>query len=124
MVFNVWLKKDRLDDFLIICYILGLNLAVGKNMEKIKTTKNKKSNVYLTWIILGMVVGILLECLLTVRAGCLGEWQERTILDLESMINEEKLELTDCTVEDGSILSEDANAMMIFHGTQDWGRYG
>ena len=35
-------------------------------MEKIKTTKNKKSNVYLTWIILGMVVGILLECLLTV----------------------------------------------------------
>lgn len=91
-------------------------------MEKIKTTKNKKSNVYLTWIILGMVVGILLECLLTVRAGCLGEWQERTILDLESMINEEKLELTDCTVEDGSILSEDANSMMIFHGTQDWGQ--
>ena len=66
--------------------------------------------------------GSLLECLLTVRAGCLGEWQERTILDLESMINEEKLELTDCTVEDGSILSKDANSMMIFHGTQDWGQ--
>lgn len=67
-------------------------------------------------------LGILLEFLLTAGDVSAGRWQESRTLDLENMVKEEKLELTDCTWEGDSILSTDANAMMIFHGTENWGQ--
>lgn len=91
-------------------------------MEKIKTIEKKNQANNLKWIIPGMIIGILLEVMLTVSAVLAGNWQESSVLDLESMIRENALELTDCTWEEGSILSTDANAMMIFHGTENWGQ--
>ncbi len=42
-------------------------------------------------------------------------------MDLKAMIEEGRLELTDCSLEEGAILSENSNAMLVFHGTKDWG---
>lgn len=86
-------------------------------MEKLKI--NKKN---LKWILLGIILAVLLEVWLTGFSICAGKWQERKPLDLEVMIEEGKLELTDCRLEAGSILSENSNARLIFHGTEDWGQ--
>ena len=91
-------------------------------MEKIKTNQKKNQTNNLKWIIPGILLGILLEVMLTIFAVSAGNWQESRILDLEGMIKENTLELTDCTWEDGSIVSRDANAMIIFHGTENWGQ--
>lgn len=37
-------------------------------------------------------------------------------------MEEEKIELTDCSAETDGILSADADAMLVFHGTEDWGQ--
>lgn len=86
-------------------------------MEKLKI--NKKN---LKWILLGIILAVLLEVWLTGFSICAGKWQERMPLDLEVMIRRGKLELTDCILEAGSILSENSNASLIFHGTEDWGQ--
>ncbi len=89
-------------------------------MEKLETKINRANN--LKWIILGAILGILLEIILTASAILAGNWQKYRVLDLGSMISKNELELTDCTLEDGSILSKDANAMLIFHKAEDWGQ--
>ena len=84
--------------------------------------EKKHLNDHLKWLIPGLLLGIFLEFLLTAGDVSAGRWQESRTLDLENMIKEERLELTDCTWEGDSILSTDANAMMIFHGTENWGQ--
>ena len=108
------MKKLRLN--------LSYDLGILYSMEKIKTNQKKNQNNHLKWIIPGILLGILLEVMLTIFAVSDGNWQESRVLDLEGMIKENTLELTDCTWEDGRIVSRDANAMMIFHGTENWGQ--
>lgn len=82
--------------------------------------KNQTKNR--TFLMVGVLFGILLEFFLTGFSYCTGKWNDSTSLDLENLEKSGQIELTNCSFEDGTLVSRAGDAMLIFHGVETWGQ--
>ncbi len=91
-----------------------------RNMNKKKQTRRGISVIYLA---MGLFLGLVIECLITVYDFSHGKWQESSPLEFASYIEEGKLELRGgATLEETDLVSRTSDASLIFHEMEDWGR--
>ena len=92
----------------------------GKNRNMKKQTRRESAVIYLT---MGLLLGLVIECLITVYDFSHGKWQESSPLEFASCIEEGKLELRGGAAREGTnLVSRVSDASLIFHEMEDWGR--
>lgn len=77
----------------------------------------------LLYLVIGLFLGLVIECLITFYDFRHGKWQESSPLEFASYIEEGKLELRGgATLEGTDLVSRVSDASLIFHEMEDWGR--